>query len=348
VSRVPLFDREARLPYPPFAAVRWYLLLAVAALAAACAPSTQPHSGPEEPDPEFIVLEGSRQWASSAVCFRDSASGLGYAFVSVDTRGPINGRLHFIYQADFSRSCDGECWPQSFQVFQAESDLFLYNLAWSPRGNFLAFEGRQEGLSTRIYTLQPGGDPRPWVNGFEPTFSPRGDRIFYVENGRDAIRSFSPSSGGGGPERESLTGAAHPAASPDGRYLAYSAMDGDHGRRIFVIDRDNPTFIADPVSDPDVLPGVGTVRDGTDDDFPTWSPHGTYIAYRAKVNSSTIYDALFVTHPAGEPENIVRLASLTPGRLLTSLRWNDAGEFLIAVIDGDVYAFDMPERYRDR
>ncbi|HEY7727058.1 MAG TPA: hypothetical protein VID50_01245, partial [Candidatus Eisenbacteria bacterium] len=259
---------------------------------------------PDE-DPGFTILEGSGEWSTNAVSFRDSASGLGYAMVSVAVNAPIGAPEFFIYRADFTRSCNtAECWPPVSEIF-VDPDLQIYDLSWSPGGSLLVFEGRDDVFGTRIYTLQPGGEPRAWVTGYDPVFMPNGGLVVYVENGRDAIRSFNPSSGGGFVEREALTSAGNPAVSRDGRWLAYSAQDQSRGRRIFVLDRQNTMLFPDTVSDPDEFPaGQGTVRDGTDDDFPAWSPHGKYIAYRSKVNAGTIFEAIFITRPAGEPEDV--------------------------------------------
>jgi hypothetical protein len=325
------------------------LVLGACATLAGCAPDTSPLEDPGDEDPGFMLVEGSPAWSTNAVSFRDSASGLGYAMVSVAVDAPIGGSEYFIYRADFSLSCNNsDCWPLVSQIF-VEPGLSIFDLTWSPRGPLIVFEGRDIIFGTRIYSLQPGSDPRAWVTGFDPTFTPDAGLVVYVENGRDAIRSFNPSSGGGFVERDGLTSVSSPAVSPDGRWLAYSAQDGSRGRRIFVHDRLNPTFFADTVSDPDQFPaGQGTVQDGTDDDYPVWSPHGTYVAFRAKVNAGTIYDAIFVTRPGGEPERIDRVGALRPGRQLMGLRWHSGGEILLAVVDGDVYAFSMPAAYRDR
>jgi Tol biopolymer transport system component len=315
-----------------------------------CAPDTSTGPDPsDEGNENLSLLEGSRDRRTEAVTFRDDGSGLGYAVVSVDINASTDGPSHFIYSVPFTRECNNEeCWPQVHEIF-VRPRLAIFKLAWSPRGSFLAFEGKdQADLSAWIYTLQvgAGNEPRKWVTGTDPAFTADAGLVVYVENGRDAIRSFNPSGGGGGDERRGLTGAAHPQVSPNGRYIAYSAIDGARGRRIFVHDRDHPTFLADTVSDPDQLP-MGVVRDGTDDDLPAWSPHGRFIAYRSKTRAGTIRDAVFVTNPGGEPENVINLFRLDPGRQLTSMTWHRGGEHLVVAIDGDVFVYSMPEAYRD-
>ena len=325
----------------------WLPALCLVLAGAGCAPPDTPE--PDDPDEEsgFTLLEGSSNWSTNAVTFRDSASGLGYAMATVKVDASTDGPAFYIYQANFSLRCNpSDCWPTVHQIY-VRPRLSILDLDWSPRGPLVTFEGREDGFTSRIYTLQVGGDPRPWVAGFEPVFTPQGDRIVYVENGRDAIRSFNPTVGGGISEREGLTSAANPAVSPNGRYIAYSAVDGNNGRRLFVLDRENPQFLVDTVSDPDVLPGGVDARDGTEDDFPVWSPHGKWIAYRARVVRGGIFDAIFVTKPAAEPEDIRRVAALTAGRQITGLRWHKNGEILLVVVDRDVYALTMPTAYRD-
>jgi Tol biopolymer transport system component len=308
---------------------------------------------PAAPDPiaesGFMLVEGDGDWDTNSVSWEDSASGLGrFAFISVARGASTNGPSHFLYSANFTTRCNNEdCFPQAQQLF-VEPGLTISDVSWSPRGALVAFQGNQAREATWIYTLPtlaPGGTPRRWVTGFEPVFTPDAGLVVYVESGRNGIRSLNPSSGGGFTERTGMEGAAHPAVSPDGDFIAYSALDGARGRRIFVHDRSDPTLLADIVSHPDRLPG-GQGGDGTDDDFPVWSPGGRYLAYRTKVRENTIRSAIFVTNPHQEPENPYRLVAIEAGREMTGLRWHRGGEYLLVVIDGDVYAYPMPEPYR--
>lgn len=303
---------------------------------------------PSAPDPDtengFLLVEGDDEWDTNSVSWEDSTSGLGrFAFIAVARGAPTDGPSHYLYSASFTTRCnDDDCFPQSQQVF-VEPGLSISEVTWSPRGSFAAFQGNRAREATWIYTLAPGGTARRWVTGYEPVFTPNAGLVIYVENGRDGIRSLNPSSGGGFVERSGMTGVAHPAVSPDGAFIAYSAQDGQRGQRIFVHDRSDPTLLADIVSHPDVLPG-GQGGDGSDDDYPVWSPGGRYLAYRSKIRENTIRHAIFVTNPHQEPENPVRVVAIDPGREMTGLRWR--GEYLLVVIDGDVYAYPMPEPFR--
>jgi hypothetical protein len=311
---------------------------------------------PSRPDfeiePGFSLIEGHPSWSTNSVSWQDLASGTSrFAFISVSLEAPDGAPSHFLYDAEFSLRCASEeCFPLADQVF-VQAGLTMSSLDWSPRGALAVFEGKLDvGMPTGfwIYTHAPGGQPRRWAKGFEPSFSADAGLVFYVEEGRDAIRSFNPSSGGGFVERPDLQSAAHPRVSPDGRYIAYSAQDLARGRRILVHDRDNSTFLADPVSDPDRLPTGAPGRDGIEDDYPTWSPRGRYIAFRGRAGQSTIRDGIFLTEWAREPENPVGLVLISPGRKMTYLRWHSSGLYLLAIIDGNVYVFQVPERYWDR
>jgi hypothetical protein len=330
-------------------AVQGGLAAALALILAGCGIDS-PNRPEEEVEEGFILIEGHSEWSTNSVSWKDSATGTSrFAFISVSLEASTDGPSHFLYDAQFRLGCDNdECFPQATRVF-VQPRFDISNLDWSPVGPLVAFEG-VEDQATWIYTLQPGPDavPRKWVKGLEPSFFPHANLVVYVEEGRDAIRSFNPSSGGGFVERPELQGVGHPRVSLDGRYIAYSASDSQRGQQIIVHDRINPTFQADPVSDPDRLPTGGPGRDGINDDYPTWSPGGKYIAYRGRVRDGMFFDAIFVTNPHAMLENPVRIAAVSPGRSVTYLRWHRNGQLLLVIIDGDVYVLPVPERYQDR
>lgn len=332
------------------------LLLLLALLAAGltgCGEDTAPMQ-PEVTAEGFILIEGSSEWDTDSVSWLDEGSGLrGFAMISVALAASTNGPSHFLFSSNFSLTCtSGDCWPRGSQLF-VEPRFDISNVAWSPRGPFVAFDGRTDDEPRRgIYTFQPGVGPPPrrWLTGVEPAFTHDAGLVVYVEEGRDAIRSFNPTSGGGGDERRGMSGAAHPAvAAPDTAYpqgrIAYSAADQNGQRRIFVHDRAHPEFAADIVSHPDILPG-GFEGDGSNDDYPAWSPGGRYLVYRSTLTAGTFRDAIHVTRPGREPENPLRIVAAAPGRRISGLRWHRSGQYLLVVIDGDVYAYPMPEPWR--
>jgi Tol biopolymer transport system component len=242
---------------------------------------------------------------------------------------------------------DLRCFPPTTTVF-AEPFLAIFNVDWSPVGAAAAFDGRRAGETANwVFVLTSGAEPRAWVTGYEPAWAPDAGSIVYVETGRDALRLLNPAAGDSWVERDGLTGAAHPRFSPDGMWIAFSAEDGARGRRIFVLPRNAPDRIADVVSMPDELPGGLSNADGTDDDFPTWSPSGRYLAYRSRLRDTGPRDAIFVTEPASEPENVVRIVPAVPGTQMTGLHWHPQGEVMLLILDGNVYTCSMPERYRE-
>jgi hypothetical protein len=172
--------------------------------------------------------------------------------------------------------------------------------------------------------------------------------VVYITRRRDAILSFDMSISRGSVERRGVSNAAHPQVSPDGGYIAYSALDSRSERRVFIHDRRNPAFHYDPVSQPDHLTGRINGRDGENDDHPTWSLGGNFIAYRTRLREDEGREAIFVTRPHAEPEPVVQIARLVAGQHLTCLRWHWMGEVLLAVVDGDVYSIPVPERFWDR
>lgn len=293
----------------------------------------------------FTLIEGHPQWSTNSVSWKDDAGR--FAFISVSLEGGPFGPSHFLYDAEFSLGCPSEeCFPLASQLF-VNASLDIFNLDWSPRGALAVFEGSTEGdPGTWIYTYQPQGSPRRWIRGHDPSFSSDGGLVFYVEAGRDAIHAFNHSNGGDFLERDGIQAAAHPRPSPDGRYVAYSAYTA-RGAQIYVYERATGN-LADAVSDPDRLNSTTPGRDGIRDDYPDWSPGGNIIAYRGQLREGTARDGIFLTFWKREPENPIALVRLSPGRQMTYLRWHRSGLYLLAIIDGDVYVYTVPESYHDR
>ena len=58
------------------------------------------------------------------------------------------------------------------------------------------------------------------------------------------------------------------------------------------------------------------------------------------------YPAIFVTKPAMEPENVVKVATFSPAEQIASLRWHPTdGSRMIFTLNNNVYMLIMPERY---
>lgn len=193
--------------------------------------------------------------------------------------------------------------------------------AWSPDGATLAFV-RSEARGPTIYTVRAdGSDLRFRANGYEPNWTPDGNRILYVErvqrDGNPEIRSLELASG----EETTLLrpqefvatpslGVAALSLSPDGKQLAMTVSYD--GRRYTTLTAAAAGGVATKLSDsggrpvwsPDSRsvaqawvnrltvadPATGTVRvllrRERFDHAPSWSPRGDVVAVTA--NSSTI------------------------------------------------------------
>src|SRR5262245_59483356 len=154
--------------------------------------------------------------------------------------------------------------------------------AWSPDGQFLAFE-----RAGRLYVINADGTGlRPLtrrVGAYEPTWSPDGRRVAFVTE-----RSlFVMRADGTGRHRiyqaegESFVGG--PSWSPDGRWIAFTLTELYGGGHLYgsivVIKPDGRSmryvtegwsFLDDPVPEP---------GDCAEDSDPDWSPDGTRIAF---------------------------------------------------------------------
>ncbi len=318
----------------------------------AVAGCTAPTKSPDPdlgPEPGFVITEGDNDFETNSVSWLETTAGpTRFAFITVALRAPTDVASHYLYTGGVTTGCqDLRCFPPVSMIF-AQARLAIFNLDWSPRGGQVAFDGRLAGENANwVYVFSPGTEPRAWVTGYEPAWAPDGGAVVHVETGRDALRMLNPVAGDSRVERDGLAGAAHPRFSPDGTQIAYSAVDGARGRRIFVLPRNAPDRIADVVSMPDELPGGLSNADGTDDDFPTWSPSGRYLAYRSRLRDTGLRDAIFITEPASEPENVVRILAAVPGSQMTGLRWHPQGEWMLLILDGNVYTCTIPERYRE-
>jgi Tol biopolymer transport system component len=322
--------------------------MVLTALAGCSAPTKTPDPdlGPE---PGFIITEGDNDFLTDSVSWLQAPEGPDrFAFITIALRVPIDAVSHHLLTGAVTVGClDYRCFPPTTPVF-GQPRFTIANLDWSPVGNEVAYDGHAFGETENwIHVLTPGGEPRAWVTGYEPTFSPDGGNLVYVEIGRDAIRTLGLGGSGDQVERDGLTGVRHPRISPDGQRIAYAAMDGDRGQRIFVVPRGEPDRIPDAVSMPDRLPGGLSNADGTDDDYPAWSPSGRYVAYRSRLRDGTLRDAIFVTEPDTEPENVVKIVVAVPGTQMSCLRWHPRGDVMLLILDGNVYTYTMPERYRE-
>jgi TolB protein len=195
-------------------------------------------------------------------------------------------------------------------------DLFIYDLnadvttrmtfglefeggpQWSPDGQWLVYESYR-GESLDIYVMPIDGSQAPMAitdhpaPDFSPAWSPLPDgrRIAFVSwrNGNQDIYIFSLDNG----EVTNVTNTPgrdedYPTWSPDGKYLAYSAVD-EGLEKVFVKQVDDPNATAQVM-------GLGRT--------PAWSPDGTSIVFAVDSEDSTHMVAVPFTEEAVTTEVI--------------------------------------------
>ena len=330
------------------------VLLGLALSAGGCSDETAPTGVTGDLEEGSIYrLEGSANWRSESVSWTNESfttgripeSEIGLVAVAQTQNA---GNTHFFFTAPVNLSCnDSECFPGRSPGW-VESNFFIEDLDWSPRGAQIVFQGRTRGSnSVNLYLLSVSGGEKDHVrNGRMPSFSRDGGRVVFVTEGKTGVGYFNSSGSGGAEWLDGYSGIEYPRLSPGDSLLAFSAQDGERGRRLFVWDTRQADFFPDAVTDPDGTQSLPS-QDGTGDNFPTWSPNGRYIAYKTTLRDGVVKDAIYLTIPSMEPERNFELVDFEPGRVLTYLRWHPDGRRLLYIIDGDVFMYIVPQRYRD-
>jgi Tol biopolymer transport system component len=152
---------------------------------------------------------------------------------------------------------------------QAQLTDAILSFGWSPDGRQLAIVQAPRNAAEgpiAIVDLQSGDVTRPSIAGSNVYWSPDGD-IFYLTNG--VLRRYQPSTFQDAaltdPADGRITGAL--ALSPDGKSVAYAAVDPGGVAHLWILNLDlhtryRPIGLEDPA------------------DRPAWSPDGTKLAFR--------------------------------------------------------------------
>jgi Tol biopolymer transport system component len=304
---------------------------------------------PDRPAPpsELTLLLENPQWALDSIALRGASPGR-LSILATHRGGPAHAIRCAIFGDANAVDCGYvSCLPES-ETWASEAGMALSALDASWRGDLVAFQGIRERESPYVYVYNlASGALRPWVAGFEPTFTPEGE-VIYVSTDRHSLLSFDPERAGGIVERSGIPAAANPTVSADGRFIAYSARDHVDDRRIFVHDRQDPRLYH-PVSAGDHYEDSFESMDGEDDDHPAWSPGGRFIIYRTRLREDRGRDAIFITRVAANPPAPTRLALLGEDERISQLSWeaSAAGERVLAVVDGKLFGIAVPARFSD-
>jgi TolB protein len=144
--------------------------------------------------------------------------------------------------------------------------------AWSPDGRYLAFASQRAG-SWDLYMMDMSSGTilrlthNPWFEA-APTWSSDGRWIAYesYQDGNLDIHILNVESGESHQVSDDPAPNYAPAWSPDGRHIAFVSYR-DHNKDIYILSLDDGT-VTNLTNSPD-----------QDEDFPSWSPTGEYLAY---------------------------------------------------------------------
>jgi len=309
---------------------------------AGCATQFEPPV-PDRPESELDLVLANDEWSFDSVVLRETSQG-SLSILATHRGEPDFALRCAVFQDPTGHCTELDCFPDS-ATFRGETGTHLGAMDGSPGGDLVTFQGTRLRESTYVYLLDLAtGAPRPWVAGYEPCFAPDG-KVVYVSSDRSTLRSFDPDRAGNAVERSGMLLAANPTVSRDGRYIAYSALDVARDRRVFIHDRENPRLYH-PISFSDHLINSTASLDGDEDDCPTWSPTGRYVAYRSTLREEMGRQAIFIAPASGDPVP-VKIAATAREEMITQLHWQSSGDTILAVIDGKLYQVEVPVRFRN-
>ncbi len=193
-----------------------------------------------------------------------------------------------------------------------ESGHYVGNPSWSPDGLWLAYEHYIED-NLEIF-IQPADESSPPIRltydpgaDFSPSWSPAGRQIAFISTRNGDRQLLIADLDRGGQDRFQTVSlgremhAAHPAWSPDGRYLAWGVIDETGYHRIYLWDSYNPD---------------DAIRDIGEGDWPVWSPDGSTLL--------SIVDTPHRSYLTAYPVLVPGVVSLPPVELpgtVTGLDW---------------------------
>jgi Tol biopolymer transport system component len=176
-------------------------------------------------------------------------------------------------------------------------------------------DGTDAHRVTNTSPTTPAGVPNLTASASEPTFSPDGTKIAFVDSSPDSTNSDIYVINADGTNRMQLTNTpdseTHPSWNSDGTRLVFARDAAVSGTGSLVDNAASDIYVMDANGS-----NVTKIADVADDMAPSWSPDGSRIAFSSFVNDGSV-GLIYTVRPDG-----TQLTALTTSGFSTQPSWS--------------------------
>ncbi|MFC1660586.1 TolB family protein, partial [Gemmatimonadota bacterium] len=202
-----------------------------------------PHASPDGGKILFVAIEGEGRRDRSRNVYYMNVDGTGKTKVAENAYQPTwsgDGRSIAYLKGEYQRYSSSMTSNEGLAIYDLATQTsrdhpedglrMLYNLTWSPDGNWFVATSRGGRRGNVLFDASTAGVRSLSIRGCRPDISPDGSRIAWGRTDQELrVGTFTPTSGGDNVVNQEPVVAVNRADkvyhvdwSPDGRYLAFS------------------------------------------------------------------------------------------------------------------------------